>query len=83
MFESFLRKFKFTLIFIITIPRAAAKLNDIRILKAAAEVFRVLKLSLKTKKYWTHHERKYVYDVSKFCLFDFVGAIHESPAGRS
>jgi len=23
-------------------------------------------------KYWTHHKRKYVYDVSNFLLFNFV-----------
>ena len=24
------------------------------------------------KKYWTHHARKYVYDVSNFFICDFV-----------
>ena len=29
------------------------------------------KSSLKIKKYWTHHERKNVYDVSNFFIVDF------------
>ena len=33
--------------------------------------FIVKKLPLLYKKYWTHHERKNVYDVSNFLLFNF------------
>ena len=33
--------------------------------------FSLKKSPLKIKKYWTHHERKYVYDVSNFFICDF------------
>ena len=29
-----------------------------------------IKILLKNKKYWTHHKRKYVYDVSNFFIYD-------------
>ena len=37
-------------------------------------IFCIAKSSLKIKKYWTHHERKYVYDVSKLYLLNFTSS---------
>ena len=33
----------------------------------------------KAKKYWTHHEQKYVYDVSNFFIYDLYGAFTNAP----
>lgn len=46
--------------------------SKVIVVPLAILIFCIAKSSLKTKKYWTHHERKYVYDVSNFLLFNFV-----------